>query len=1075
MKPTSRINLRAVMAAVLAGSALIIALGILFFVRPDRQAVPSSAQASAPSARTLPSKALNLPPAPVAHTKPAVPAGPALEGVDPAEQASLWQALSAARHSIEPIDDAASVLPINQGARLFAQNPGQQFTTRFLDEGIRLASGQRGQDWQVEARATGLPAPTEIAYDGSRVEYTRGHVIEWYDNRPDGLQQGFIVKKPSSTDGNLRVDVALSGVAARTAGEDIIHLTDESGAELLSYAGLIAWDARGQQLPARMEATPEGLALLVSAQGAQYPVVIDPVFSSLQQKIEDNVFGDGRANDRFGSSVAISGLTAVVGAPGDDVPAANEAGSAYVFVRTGSIWIRQTKLTANDAASNDAFGTSVSIEGNTVVVGAPDDDNAGGSNAGSAYIFNRTLGTTAWGTNVWALTQKLLASDAAPNDAFGTSVAISGNTAAVGSPDDDHAGGSDAGSVYVFFRAAGIPNPWSQQAKLTANDGAADDNFGLSVAVSINTVVVGSPEDDLPAGNDAGSAYAFFRIGSVWAQQAKLTASDAAGGDEFGTSVAISGETALIGAPEEDNANGADAGSAYAFLRTKGLWSQQAKLTANDGAIDDAVGTSVAISGNIALLGAPGFESNVNTDKGKVYQFFRVNGAWSLREGFDYAVRAGAEFGSAVAMSGLTAIVGAPSDNATAGSDSGTASIVTFSKTGFISGGARLDAGEAEVGREAGTSVAVSGNSIIVGAPIDDSESATDVGRAFALTRIGTAWFLEKVLAHPSGAGFDYFGSSVAISGSLAVIGAPGDDTSAGTDAGSAHTFLRNAKTREWTSAGELVRTDSAANGAFGTSVAVAGSTFLVGAPYDTTPAGSKAGSVYSFTRAKDGSFVRVRLTASDAAANDFFGYSVALGKTTALIGAPGDDTAGGMDAGSAYAFLRTKTGWTQQLRFVASDGAASDAFGTAVSIFGNNALIGAPTDDNAGGSDAGGAYVFVRGKTGWAQEAKLTDPFGSAGDRFGTAVAVLSDTALVGAPLDDVISRVDAGSVSQFTKDKGTTNWSRRQSLNGAGFEAGDKFGACISLTPTIAVIGSPWDDTDSGVNTGNVNVFVP
>ncbi len=259
-----------------------------------------------------------------------------------------------------------------------------------------------------------------------------------------------------------------------------------------------------------------------------------------------------------------------------DDDAGSESGSAYVFVRSGTTWSQQAKLTAFDAAAIDQFGYSVAISGDTAIVGAYGDDDAG-SASGSAYVFVRS-GTT------WSQQAKLTALDAAASDQFGYSVAISGDTAIVGAYLDDDAG-SASGSAYVFVRSG---TTWSQQAKLTASDGAASDLFGYSVAISGDTAIVGAYGDD-DAGSDSGSAYVFVRSGTTWSQQAKLTALDAAAVDCFGYSVAISGDTAIVGAYLDDDA-GSASGSAYVFVRSGTTWSQQAKLTASDGAASDQFG-----------------------------------------------------------------------------------------------------------------------------------------------------------------------------------------------------------------------------------------------------------------------------------------------------------------------------------------------------------------------------------------------------------------------------------------------------------------------------------------------------
>ena len=304
---------------------------------------------------------------------------------------------------------------------------------------------------------------------------------------------------------------------------------------------------------------------------------------------------DAATFDEFGHSVAISGDTAVIGARYDSHSGGYGAGSAYVFVRADGIWTQQAKLIASDAAAYAYFGYSVSISGDTVVIGSPYSDHAGGTTTGSAYVFVRTAG-------VWTQQAKLTASEAASYDYFGYSVSVSGDTVVIGSPYSDHAGGTNAGSAYVFVRAAGV---WTQEAKLTASDAAAYDYFGHSVSISGDTAVIGAIWSNHSGIMSAGSAYVFVRTAGVWTQQAKLTAPDPATGDYFGSSVSIEGDTVGVGSYADSHAaGGMEAGSAYVFVRSEGLWVQQRQLIAPDPATYASFGVSVAVSGNAAVIGA---------------------------------------------------------------------------------------------------------------------------------------------------------------------------------------------------------------------------------------------------------------------------------------------------------------------------------------------------------------------------------------------------------------------------------------------------------------------------------------
>jgi len=314
---------------------------------------------------------------------------------------------------------------------------------------------------------------------------------------------------------------------------------------------------------------------------------------------------DGEADDLFGYSASIDGDTAVFGAIWDDDNGPN-SGSAYVFTRSGGAWTQQAKLLAGDGAGEDYFGFSISLSSDTAVIGAyANDDN--GSGSGSAYVFTQSGGA-------WTQQAKLLASDGAADDQFGQSVSLSGDTAVIGAWQDDD-NGNESGSAYVFTRSDGV---WTQQTKLLPSIGAADDLFGISVSLSGDTAVIGAVWDD-DNGSDSGSAYVFTRSGGEWTQQAKLLASDGSADDWFGHHVSLSGGSVVIGANWDDD-NGSKSGSAYVYTRSGGVWTQRAKLLASDGAADDSFGFSLSLSGDTAVIGADRRDDN-GTDSGSVYVY----------------------------------------------------------------------------------------------------------------------------------------------------------------------------------------------------------------------------------------------------------------------------------------------------------------------------------------------------------------------------------------------------------------------------------------------------------------------
>jgi hypothetical protein len=425
--------------------------------------------------------------------------------------------------------------------------------------------------------------------------------------------------------------------------------------------------------------------------GCLLGLVADCVVSSLSvmtwgqcipEQISKLIAADSASSDFAGYSVAIDGDTAVVGAPREDHGAFVDAGAAYVFVRSGppenEVWTQQAKLTAGDGATSDQFGASVDIDGDTVVVGANLDDFSGKVDAGSAYVFVRT-GVT------WTQQAKLIAGDGANGDAFGLPVAISGNTVIASAFQDDLPGKPDAGSSYIFVRT-GDPGreAWTQQAKLIAFDGVGLDFFGPAVAIQGDTAVVGVPPDDTGGGANAGSAYVFVRSGATWTTQAKLTASDASAIDQFGSGVAIDGDTVIVGANFDDPSGFSNAGSAYIYVRTgppeSQVWTQQAKIVASDPGADDFFGNFVAIEGDTAVVTSAGDDFPGKVDAGSAYVFVRKgppgSETWTQTAKVNAADSAGGDtFGVFVDVSEGTMIAGAWHDDFSGKVDAGSAYI----------------------------------------------------------------------------------------------------------------------------------------------------------------------------------------------------------------------------------------------------------------------------------------------------------------------------------------------------------------------------------------------------------------
>lgn len=717
---------------------------------------------------------------------------------------------------------------------------------------------------------------------------------------------------------------------------------------------------------------------------------------------------DGAASDLFGCAIAISGDTAIVGASQDEKGVYLNVGSAYVFVRCGGTWTLQQKLTASDGTAIDWFGYSVALSGDTALVSARLDDDRGDA-SGSAYVFVRS-------GSVWTEQQKLTASDGAEGDCLGSSLSLSGDTALVGATGSD-VHGSGSGCAYVFVRTGGV---WSEQQKLAASDGAAEDGFGGSVALSGATALVGASGDD-DRGTDSGSAYVFVRSGGNWTQQSKLTAQNEAEDWHFGSSVALAGDTALVGATGEDR----DRGAAYAFVRSGATWTQEQRLVASDAAISDCFGGSVALWGDTALVGAIG-DDDRGEGSGSAYVFLRSGRTWTQRQKLTAPDGAAIDFfGESVALCGDTALVAVPHDD-DKGDASGSVWLLRLQTT-------RFDQSEeiAHVTGSYGGSVALTGDTAVVGA-IDDYENGLHAGAAFVMVRTAGGWTEQQKLTVTPTVQYERFGADVAFSGETAFVGASGS--------GSVYVFDRSGG--QWTQVQHL---------GVGSAVAMSGDVAIVGAPMEDAGR-TDAGAAYVFVRSGGAWTEAQRLASSDRADYDWFGRDVTISGDTAIVGAPGDDD-DGSSSGSVCVYVLSGGTWALQQKLTASDGAAGAQFGSSVALAGDTALIGAPP----GGSGAGAAYVFVRTNGQWTEAQKLTASDGVDYDSFGRSVALSADVAVVGAscqggtPLQN-----NLGPGYAYVFRRGLAGWTQRQKLmaqDGASYEL---FGSSVALAGDTALVGA-------------------
>ncbi|MDD3814226.1 MAG: FG-GAP repeat protein [Desulfocapsaceae bacterium] len=565
---------------------------------------------------------------------------------------------------------------------------GSSFTMSNPLHGLHVRFTPKGPQIQINNNRWGLTMnrmgyedavkpvrKAKLFNDNGRMVYDRGSVAEWYLNSHYGIEQGFTVyEAPEKKSGLLVVELALSGELKAELSNKSIVLTDVPGKRIARYSGLQVFDADAKSLPAHLTLLNDTLiSIRVDDNKAKYPITIDPWIQQFKLTASD-----GASSDNFGWSISISGNTIIVGSPEDD-DNGSDAGSAYVFEKPAEGWAAMTqtaKLTASDGATSDHFGRTVSISNDTIVVGAPyDDDN--GLTSGSAYVFVKPA--SGWVDTTQ--TAKLTAGDGAAGDFFGNSVSVSGDVIVVGASEDDDNGG-ESGSAYVFEKPVSGWGDMTQTAKLTASDGDLSDHFGGSVSISGDVIAVGAGFDD-DKGRDSGSAYVYVKPISGWAdmtQTAKLTASDGAEYDYLGShSISISDETVVVGATFDDD-NGGNSGSAYVYVKPLAGWgdmAQTAKLTASDGDMWDQFGESVSINGNTIVIGAIG-DDDKGSGSGSVYVFKKPLSGWTtMTEAAKLTATDGQmsdQFGISVATDGDVIIAGAYYDDDN-GAESGSAYI----------------------------------------------------------------------------------------------------------------------------------------------------------------------------------------------------------------------------------------------------------------------------------------------------------------------------------------------------------------------------------------------------------------
>lgn len=765
-----------------------------------------------------------------------------------------------------------------------------------------------------------------------------------------------------------------------------------------------------------------------------------------------------QSGGQLGWSVAADGGYTVVGAPFDDL-GGQDSGVVKVFDTTTGTLLHL--LVNPTPAAGDNFGHSVAISGNRVVVGAYADD-TGAFNAGSAYVYDLSSATPT------VPVATLSKASPVANDNFGYSVAVSGNRVAISARGDD-AVASNGGRVFIYDLASATPTV--PIADVNHPTPGANDEFGNSVAVSGNRLVVGATRDDQDSFADAGSAFVYDLASPTPNATAQaLLKPNQATSDNFGVAVAVSGQFVVVGAYGDD-AGATDAGSAYVYDLTSGSPVLTQTLNNPFPAATDLFGNSVAISGTRVVVGTYG-DDTVGTNAGSAYVYDLTSGTptvpvHTLDNNFPAP---GDLFGNSVAISGTRVVIGAYLDDAGA-ADAGSAYVYDVAGATPTVPVLSLNNPGPSAFDSFGRAVAVSGTRVVIGA-VSESDGSARAGTASIYDLAGaTPAVPVHTLNHPSPSAGDYFGYSVGIAGNRVVIGAYGDDTGA-TDAGCAFVY-------DLTGATPTVPTHTLNNPTpvtgdrFGNAVAISGDRVVVGAVLDDTGA-INTGSAYIYDLTSGTPTVPIHTLNNPAPAPlDFFGNAVAISGTRVLVGAYLDD-AGAIDGGTVYLYDLSTATPTVPVGTISNPAPAiDDEFGISVAISGGYAVIGAWFDDT-GAVNAGSAYVYDL--TGGAPILvhTLNNPSPAIGDQFGGSVAIAGTRVLIGASFDDT-GATDAGSAYVYDLSSGTPTVPVVVLNNpGSAPLAFDGFGAAVALDGTTAAIGAPSDDSPQ-TDKGSAYIFGP
>jgi len=785
---------------------------------------------------------------------------------------------------------------------------------------------------------------------------------------------------------------------------------------------------------------------------------------------------NAQAGTLQGYSVAVDGNIAVAGAPGvavvDDNQAENSGVVKVYDATTGSlVHILKNPSRAVpysqswEEGVDDTFGYSVAVSGTRVVVGAPYENvettipGYFNTDAGTAYVYDLAS------VNPTVPVATLTDPSPEPSAGFGYSVSISGTRVVVGVPGD----GGGTGIAYVYDLASAMPS--KSVLTLTNPSPQYEAYFGYSVAIAGMRVVVSAPDHNSGA-TSSGIAY-LYDLSSATPETpvATLTNPSPATADRFGYSVGLSGTRLVVGAPYTD-AGSNNAGSAFVYDLAGGTPTMPVTTLVNPSPVQSSYfAFSVTISGTRVMVGTH-LDDTVDASRAYVYDLASATPDAPVASLNNPGPAAAGVFGFSVAVSGTRALVGAPYDD-TRALDAGVVYLYDLASAIPAAPVAALNDPSPAADDHAGVSVAISGTRVVVGAHADDT-GAENAGSAYVYDLASATPTVPVVTLHnpnpEESEGGNRFGGSVAISGSLVVIGTPFDVA----NVGRAYAYDLNGATPAIPVA---ILTNPSATVAdwFGWSVSVSGRRVVVGAPYDDT-AGTDAGSAYVYDVASATPTVPVAiLTNPNPAMSGSFGRSVAISGARVVLGAPYDYTE--THGGIAYVYDLASAAPTVPVATLDNPGSSGDDyFGSAVAIAGTRVVVGAPDD----GAYVGSAFVYdLASATPTVPVAALNNPnpeespgFATRqADHFGASVAIAGTRVVVGAPYENAATDGGIAYVYELVNPTPAVPVATLTNPSPAGF---DRFGLSSAIDGTTIVVGDPFDNT-TAPDRGAAYVFGP